>query len=167
MSLDWSSLLGLGANAATGGLLGLLGSCATGIVGIFQARTQFEHEEKMADFELKRITLNTEAARQLAADQLNALVEKNSGDAFTASQIAGNSFNNIPGWASGILSLFRPALTAFSAWLVLYCYTHDVDLESRRAIVASALALNGMAWGWWFGDRQISKMSASRFLQNK
>lgn len=167
MSFDWSQLLGLGANAATGGLLGLLGSVASGFVSIFQARTQFKHEEAMADLELKRIAANSEAQRQLSADQLKALESKNEGEAFTASQMAGNSFNNLPAWGAGILAAVRPVLTIAAGLMVWFCYTHDVDPETKKMIVASVLAVSGMAWGWWFGDRQISKMSASRFLSTK
>lgn len=164
MSIDWSQLLGLGANAATGGILGILGSGLTGIVSIFQARAQFAHDEKMADLNLQLIKANSDAASKAAADQLASTSEQNAGAAFTASQMAGNTFANLPGFFSGILSMVRPTLTFISCWLVWYCYTHEVDQDTRRAIIASVLTLNAMAWGWWFGDRQISKMVATKYV---
>ena len=164
-AIDWGQLLGLGANAATGGILGILGSCIAGIVSIFQAKAQFAHDEKMADLNLQLIKANSEASSKVAADQLAALQEKYSGESFTASQIAGNQFANVWRWVQSALAMVRPVLTGAAVWITWYMYTHEVDADTRKAIVASVLALTGLSWGWWFGDRQISKMAASKFLQ--
>ena len=151
----------MAGNLASGGLLGLVGSLLTGIVSIFQARSQFQHDEQMAEINLKLIAANSVAAAQVSADQLRNTVEQMAGQAFTASQVAGTAAANTPPFIAGLLSLWRPALTAGLIGFAVYVYpTASEDMKAY--IVRTYIEVGGAAVLWWFGSRQMEKAFPSK-----
>jgi len=165
------TILGTAANAASGGILGLVGSIGTGIVSIFQAKNQYKHDEAMAALELQRIAAASDAQSKLSAEQLKLTQEQGANASFEASQVAAGSLaSNVPSWIAGILSLWRPTLTAgltiFVAEIYPGCAPDMRDFIIRATVTAWTAAIM-----WWFGSRQMlqfvpSKPSANSIPSN-
>jgi hypothetical protein len=156
------NLLDLATNAASGGVLGLLGSAITGGISLFQAKNQFKHDEAMGDLELKRIAAQSDAQSKLSADQLKVVMEQGANTAFTASQVGGNpSMSNVPPVIAGILALWRPLLTAVLIAYSLYVYPTS-EPATQTFIVQSYVTSGSAAVLWWFGSRQLQRMAPGK-----
>ncbi len=155
--MDIVSLLG---NAASGGILGCLGSIGTGIVSIFQQKAQFSHDEAMGALELQRIAAQSDAQAKLSADQLKVTIEQGANQAFVASQSAAN-INNLPPFAAGVLALWRPTLTAaligYSFWMF-----PRVSTDMQQHITEAYVMAGTTSIAWWFGSRQMEKFSPGK-----
>jgi hypothetical protein len=148
-------------NAASGGLLGLVGSISTSVVSIFQQKNQQAHEVAMGELELKRISAQSDAQSKLSADQLKVTIEQGANNAFTASQVAGSSINNVPSSIAGILALWRPILTAALLAYSLYVYPTS-DAATQTFIVQSYVTAGSAAVLWWFGSRQMQRLAPGK-----
>jgi len=155
------SILDLVGNAASGGILGVVGSVFTGVVSLFQAKNQFAHDEAMADLEIKRIAANSEAQKQLSADQLKIVTEQGAVTAFQSSQVAASSINNVPPIIAGLLSLWRPVLTALLLGLTYYFYFSEQG-ATRDSIAEAICNLAGLSVAWWFGSRQMQHLAPAK-----
>lgn len=155
------SITELIGNAASGGILGFLGSISTGIVSIFQQKSQYAHEQAMGELELKRISAQSDAQSKLSADQLKAAMEQGANEAFKVSQISGNTFNTLPPPIAGALALWRPALTAALIVYSLYVYP-ACDAATKTFIVQSYVTAGSAAVLWWFGSRQMQRLAPGR-----
>ena len=156
------NLLDVIGNAASGGILGLLGSGITGVISLFQAKSQFAHDEAMADLELRRIAANSDAQAKLSADQLKVITEQGANTSFQASQVGGNpSLANVPPFIAGILALWRPFLTAALIAYSLYVYPTS-DQATQTFIVQSYVTAGSAAVLWWFGSRQLQRMAPGK-----
>ena len=157
------SLLDLVGNAATGGVLGILGTIGGGVISIFQARNQFKHDEAMADLNLRMIAAQSDAASKLSADQLKTMTEQQAGQAFVSSQMGAAPAANTPAVILGILSLWRPLLTALLIGLTVWYYP-DASADMKSFIIQAMVTCCVTAVTWWFGSRQIEKYLASKPL---
>ena len=156
------SLLDLVGNAATGGVLGLVGSLGAGVVSLFQAKSQFAHDEAMGELNLKLIAAQSDAASRVSADALKTMTEQQAGQAFTASQMACASVNAPPGpRIAGILSLWRPVLTASLMGMTVWYY-QTASAEMRAWITQAMVTATFTAVSWWFGSRQMEKAFAGK-----
>ena len=136
-----SEILG---NVASGGLLGLFGSLATGWMELkkfdretVRIRDQHEHEQGMA---------------KLGAD---VAMEAGKAAAFTASQTsaaADSAASGVAPWAATLRAATRPLLTwllvAIAAVIAIYA-----PAEQQARAASELVGLAGMAVGWWFGSR--------------
>jgi hypothetical protein len=156
--MDFLNLIG---NAASGGLLGLLGSVSTGIVSLFQAKNQYAHDEAMGKLELDRIAAQSDAQAKLSAEQLKVTMEQGANSAFVASQVSGAAINNVPPIIAGILALWRPFLTAGLIVYSLYLYP-SADAETQKFIADSYVTAGSAAVLWWFGSRQLQRMAPGK-----
>lgn len=159
-------VLGAGANAATGGVLGLLGSIGHGVVGYFQAKSQASHELSMGELNLRLIAANTDAAQRLNADQLRASVESTAGSAFVASQQAGMVMQGTHPVIAGLIQLYRPFLCTGLLATEFYFWP-QADAELRKFIVISTVNLSSMAVAWWWGNRQFDKFVSCKPTHRK
>ena len=156
------NLLDFVGNAASGGLLGLLGSGITGVISLFQAKNQFAHDQAMGELELKRIAAQSDAQSKLSADQLKVIAEQGANASFQASQVGGNpSMSNVPSVIAGILALWRPLLTAVLIAYSLYVYPTS-DAATQTFIVQSYVTAGSAAVLWWFGSRQLQRMAPGK-----
>ncbi len=146
------------SNAASGGILGLLGSGITGVISLFQAKGQYAHEQAMGELELRRIAAQSDAQSKLSADQLRVTIEQGADASFKASQVAASAVNNLPPMLAGLLALWRPILTAGLILYSLYVYP-TATAEMRQYIVESYVTAGSAAVLWWFGSRQLLRMS--------
>jgi hypothetical protein len=149
-----TDILGLAGNAATGGVLGILGSVGTGIVSIFQSKTQFKHDETMATFRIEEVRVNAEAQSKMSADQLKATIEKGSSDAFAASQVSLQS-------ASFMVNFFREILTVILIIFTLWFY-NKASQEIQDFILRSYVIAGTTAISFWFGSRQLENFIPSK-----
>lgn len=150
--MDIATLLG---NAASGGILGALGSVASGIVSIFQQKAQFAHDEAMGALALQQIGAQSDANAKLSAEQLKIVTEQGANQAFVASQSAA-TFTGASPFAQDLLALWRPILTAgliaYSFWMF-----PRVAPEVQTQITQAYVMAGTTAIAWWFGSRQIEK----------
>jgi hypothetical protein len=155
--MEWGSILttiagGVGS-AATGGILGLVGSGLGAIVKYFQANQ--EHKQKLATMRLEMEMMSQEGAWKGLKESIKA-------DAAVA-----NTYK----WVNAVKSLYRPALTTL---LVIISYVIFLDIlggmadagstisklftyaeikDLLRYIVYSLVFSAATAIVWWFGDR--------------
>ncbi len=155
--MDLVSLLG---NAASGGILGCLGSLGTGIVSIFQQKAQFAHDEAMGALELQRLAAQSDAQARLSADQLKVTVEQGANAAFVASQAAAN-INNVPAAVAGLLALWRPGLTAGLVAYSLWMFPR-VGADMQQHITEAYVMAGTTSIAWWFGSRQMEKFAPGK-----
>jgi len=121
--------------AVLGAGTGWIGSLGSGIVGYFQSKLQFAHQEKMAT---------------LQADS-NDLVASYQHDASTYSQ---GSTSLVLRCIDALRGSVRPVVTySLVATLVAIYFTTEVQ-EEKDAIVKSVIYLSCLSLTWWFADKR-------------
>ena len=151
-----TDILGAGANAASGGLLGALGAIGSGIVSIFTAKAQFAHDEAMAKAEIDRIKANSDAQSRLSADQLKIVTEQGADTAFNTAQIAASNMTNVWPIVASVVALVRPAILLYLA-LVTQRYYETATPEEQAFIIRAMVELFSMAVSFYFGSRHMQK----------
>lgn len=180
--------VGFLGSAFSGGLLGVVGGLASGILNFFKDReaNKFALEKMSADREMVR--LEAESAVKVAQAQAQIAQDQADGQAFVASQTAaGESLlsptlaKRVSGWAAnilacieGMLKLIRPALTVAVLWQFNVVLTHvqdhlkkvDIGPEYWQKIymmlVDASIFLTLTVVGWWFASREIQRWAAKR-----
>jgi hypothetical protein len=174
--MEWASLLtGTLTSAASGGILGFLGSAVGGVMKYFQTRQQHKHEQ--AKWAHEAILLDKEHARNREEDEheLTMLSEQGSWEGLNASIQSESGIGDTYKWVNAIRALFRPALTTglvviafiifkdLSAMLTTLepsAFTGILTPEEARALLVydvNALVFSAStAVVWWFGDRAFA-----------
>lgn len=167
------SLLDIAASPILSAALGGVGALANGILGFFQKREDNKFQLLRMDKErdLAQMMANIEETRQ--AGLLAALREKGAGDAFTASVEADGKIRGEHRWASTFRAITRPGLTwlyqilffalaavALLAWFNAWVATSDL-VPVVQYLVIAAINSATMTLSWWFGQRQMDKLSTS------
>ena len=165
-------LLGIGASAASGGLLGLVGSLGGAVAKYFQARQQQAFKRDEWQHETDLLQLQMQAGAQEAEQELAVVAQAGSWQGATESlradaALAGNTYK----WVNASKSLFRPLLTLTLLGLVWLMWRDivsgevgvmvqlftDAELkEILRYQVYSVVFAAVTATVWWFGDRALA-----------
>ena len=144
-----ADLLTLGANAAAGGVFGIVGTALGRIAGYFERRQTFVQEEKRWAHELKLHELQMKAKKQETEMELAIAAQAGSWEGLKASFAADANIGQADQWVINILRLVRPVLTLL-LWLItawIFSRTKDANIASAAVFAATAATL------WWFGDR--------------
>jgi hypothetical protein len=168
--MEWlGDLIGLGANVASGGLFGLLGS----LIGVGAKWLQAKQAAKAKAEEWKHeITL-----RQLAMEANDRETENELAIARSEGSWKGlsDSYHTVipstavPSWTNAIRSLFRPFLT-ISLWVLVVIElrwmldgTLEIWIENSgqfgvtiKYVIDSTVFSAATATTWWFGDRAMT-----------
>jgi hypothetical protein len=155
--MDWMSILG---TVTGGGVLGFLNNIGTSILGIFKARE--EHRQRMEE---RRLAIDELKLRgEQAREQQAAMAEQGREDTFRESikSSAMSPAQTIYRWAATVIQLMRPGITIY-----LTIATSVIAFRggiSAEAAATAIIAYCGIAFGWWFGDRQASKLLSRNML---
>ncbi|PHR61366.1 MAG: hypothetical protein COA43_03185 [Robiginitomaculum sp.] len=144
-----ANLLGLGLDAAAGGVFGIIGTGLGRVAGYFERKQSFVQEEKRWGHELKLHELQMKAHKQETEMELAIEAQKGSWKGLEASLHADANTGIASKWVINILRLVRPVLTLL-LWLItgwIFSKTQDSTIASSAVFAATASTL------WWFGDR--------------
>lgn len=179
--MDWlGDLIGVGANVASGGVVGIIGSLAGGVVKLFQARAERKAREQEMAHELRLLDMQQKARREETEQELLLAQATSDGAARAASYDLGMERASTYRWIDGLRSLFRPFLTlalwGLSGWIFvltiqvldndggrlasLFSFAEAADLI--RYQVQNIVFCASMATAWWFGDRALTPPGRSR-----
>lgn len=150
-----------------GAILGLVGSLLTSGVDLgkkwmdLTAKAQDQAHELMLLRE-HRATRGQEIEAEYNIADLRAL-----GDMRTASYQHDASYGQGSQLASDALRMFRPVITILLMIIVALIYFFSGDIQVGETSFKTQLGLLmvdylGMAIAWWFGDRKIGQMAASK-----
>lgn len=134
------TILGGAENAATGGVIGLVGSFVQGISTYVNSKVQYAHEEKMADKQLAAQTAGD-------ADKIAEIDSSGGWAAFTSSVAS-----TVGSFASGVLTICREGITVYLLALSTIIYNHSSG-AAQEAIGKDIICLCGMAVSWHFGQK--------------
>ena len=153
-------MLDLLLNVLTGGGLGLLGSIVSKVLGLFEAAQKrkdrvIDHAHELALLRLQGEQRVVEREHELAIAQ-----ESTFGAVRAASYQHDESYGS--NGASAWLRWVRPVLTLMLIALTAVVYFTTTDLGARGDISSAVTVMAMMALTWWFGDRQLNKMSSGR-----
>ena len=141
--------LGLGLDAAAGGVFGLLGTALGRVASFFERRQQHRHEALRWSHELELHRLHMEARAQEAEIELAITQQEGSWRGLSASMAADAALGTGSQWVVDTLRLVRPTLTLL-LWLIagwIFANTQSGDVTEAAVFAATAATL------WWFGDR--------------
>ncbi len=149
-----AEIVGLGLDAAAGGIFGIIGSALGRIAGYFERKQSMAHEEKRWGHELQLHELQMKAHKQETEMEYAIEAQKGSWRGLEASLMADASTGKASQWVVNILRLVRPGLTmllwVITAWI--FSITNDTSVVNSAVFAATAATL------WWFGDRAPRKM---------
>lgn len=144
-----ADLLGLGVDAAAGGLFGIVGTALGRVAGFFERKQTFLQEQARWSHEYKLHELNMQARSQETEMELALAAQSGSWRGLEASIKADAAIGKASQWVVNILRLVRPSLT-----LLLWMITAGIFIITREsAIVEAAVFAATAATLWWFGDR--------------
>lgn len=172
--MDWTSLLGLGASVASGGLLGLVGSVVGAGFKLWQARQERLARAQEFEQELKLQQLQMERGDRETENELKIQQSKGSWEGLVASYRSEVPPQHVATWVNNVRSLFRPFLTLALWLLAVWVFRRIVEpdfigwaeqlpayvQELVRYCVESIFFSATTATVWWFGDRALSPPSA-------
>ncbi|MCO6440295.1 MAG: hypothetical protein J5I81_04245 [Nitrococcus mobilis] len=150
-------MLDLLLNVLTGGGLGLLGSIVSKVLGLFEAAQKrkdramaFAHELKLLELQSRERSVEREHELAIAQEATWAGIR-------TASYEHDESYgtNGFTAW----LRWVRPALTLLLIALTAVVFFSTTDFGVRAEIANAVVVMAMMALTWWFGDRQMNKLS--------
>lgn len=148
-------------NAATGGVLGLVGTALGEIAGFVRRRQEHSQRVELAKEERATLLVKADVTAAELAGALAKVREEGASAAFTAAQQAEATATGGHVWAQTLRTITRPGLTwisylstmATTLALLIWPTTNEAVL----ALVASMQAYTGMAFSFWFGQRGIEK----------
>lgn len=161
---DIGDLVSTIGGAATGGLLGTLGSLGTQVAAFFidreKAKQQLEMTKVENEHELRMLQLNAERGRQEAQESyaLKALEGRidemsKSYEGLVATISDQSKLNERASqWVVDTMSMVRPGLTVL---LIFGSFVFGLVDNPNAFYQASMMAT--MAVAWWFGDRQFQQ----------
>ena len=166
------SAVGAIADAASGGVLGLVGSVVG--VGARHVQAKAEHKRRLAEqaHELALLDRQRAAAEQETESEIALAAAAGSWDGLRASiahDTAAGAAPALPVWVQSARALMRPALTVglLAAVLMLWRSLPDTLPPAEaastgehlaRALVSAATT----AVVWWFGDRSLAAPADKR-----
>lgn len=142
-------LAGLTADAAAGGLFGLIGTTLGRVTGFFERKQANAQEQARWQHELKLHELAMQAKGQETEAELALLAQSGSWAGLEASIMADAAIGEASRWVVNTLRLVRPTLTLL-LWLItgwIFARTQDGSIVEAAVFAATAATL------WWFGDR--------------
>lgn len=161
---DLGDLISTVGGAATGGLLGVIGSLGTQAAAFLIDRENAKQELAMKQVtnahELAMIDKTSERGRQEAQESFalrnleGKIEEINKSYEGLAAALADQTTLNerASQWTVDIMTLVRPSLTVL---LILSSFIFGLLQNANAYYQASMMAT--MAVAWWFGDRQFGK----------
>jgi len=155
-----ANILGLGLDAAAGGVFGIIGTAFGRFASFFEQKQAFKQEEKRWGHELKLHELQMKADKQETEMELALAAQRGSWDGLKTSIEADLHIGAASQWVINILRLVRPVLTLL-LWLItgwIFSCTQNGEIANAAVFAATAATL------WWFGDRaprQVAKNPAT------
>lgn len=163
-----SSILEGTAVAASGGVVGLVGSLLSNLVSGMKKKAEMKRERELLELEhqqalelkdLDRQIAQAQAQSDMQAQQVELLREARQHDNsnYVASLRHDTSQLVTEGnaWlvaAEFVRKIYRPLLTSCLVWLVYETY-QTAPAADKAEIIKSVLFLASTAVGWWFADR--------------
>ncbi len=144
-----ANILGLGLDAAAGGVFGIVGTALGRVAGFFERKQTFKHEVQRWSHEYKLHELQMAANAQETEMEIALTAQQGSWKGLEASIKADAAIGKASKWVINVLRLVRPVLTIL-LWLIT-AWIFAVTQES--AIVEAAVFAATAATLWWFGDR--------------
>lgn len=144
-----TGIVGLGMDAATGGLFGILGTALGRVAGYFERKQEFKQAQARWTHELRLHELQMQARHQEAELELALAAQEGSWRGLTASIHADANIGKASQWVINFLRLVRPTLTLL-LWLIaawIFIVTENDAIVEAAVFAATAATL------WWFGDR--------------
>ena len=144
-----ANLVGLGMDAAAGGVFGIIGTALGRIASYFERKQEMEQERLRWGHELKLHELQMQARQQETEMELAIAEQQGSWRGLEASINADANTGAASKWVINTLRLVRPVLTLL-LWLItawIFSKTGDAGIVNSAVFAATAATL------WWFGDR--------------
>ena len=174
--MEWlGEVLGIGASAASGGLLGLLGSLTGGIVKHFRSKQEMKARAQDYEHELKLLEMQHAQASREDLHEVDLMETQGSYTGLQASIEAEAQITGVSKWVNNIRSLTRPTLTFSLVALVSWMFITFMNaiqtgqgnaltellgqgavVEILTYIVYSCVFSATTAVVWWFGDRAMA-----------
>ena len=143
------TIIGLGLDAAAGGVFGLIGTAVGRIAGFFERRQTFKQAQARWAHELELHKLQMHARLQETEMELALAAQEGSWRGLQASIDAEAKIGTASLWVINLLRLVRPVLTLL-LWLItgwIFSVTQNGSIVEAAVFAATAATL------WWFGDR--------------
>lgn len=150
-----------------GQVLGLVGGIGTGVLNYFQSKRQNAHDLAMKKEEMALLIAKGNVDQAVIAAELAKQREEGASLAYTASIEADSKLPRSYAWIAAFRAFTRPGLTWFFA-IIFYCLAacviRGVGTEYLQHplgifIFTSTANLMDLCVTWWFGQRQIDKMT--------
>lgn len=181
--MGFSEILGFVGSAATGGITGLIGMLASGVLGYFKEKDERAHQLALKDKDLQLMRLEADNAVKISEAARLTMQAQQDGEAFTASQQLGNQsilqagvYEKASRWAingailvEAFMRTVRPALTAMAlaalTWVAVKSYeklagaaiTADQAQVTWMECVQAVIYIATTSYIWWFGSRDQRK----------
>lgn len=149
--------LGLGTQAASGGLFGIVGTVLGRVAGYFEQKQNFAQEQARWDHELKLHELQMQARIEETEMELAIAAQQGSWKGLEASIRADAMIGKASLWVINLLRLVRPTLTLL-LWVITAWIFHKTQ---NSGIVEAAVFAVSASTLWWFGDRAPKPTMAS------
>jgi len=144
-----ADLLGLGLDAAAGGVFGLVGTALGRVAGFFERRDENAQEKARWGHEYRLHELNMRARAQESEIEIELAAQAGSWKGLEASILADAASGVASRWVINLLRLVRPSLT-----LLLWLITTWIFIQTQNQAIAEAAVFAATAATlWWFGDR--------------
>lgn len=137
-----------------GSILGLGGA-------IFQKWLSMKEAKDKHSMRMEELKLASQIDLQKADVSLRQSIEEGNSETFGKAIDAQAGLKPSSGWASDVLSLFRPGLTLalwVSSMILAVCY-RDSNPELMNFIITSTFGMFSISVGYWFGVRTEQKMA--------
>lgn len=177
--MGFSEILGFVGSAATGGITGLVGTLASGVLGFFKEKNEREFQLALKDKDMDMMRLEADNAVKIAEAARATMQSQQDGEAFVASQQLGNQsilqsgiYDKASKWAingailvEAFMRTVRPTLTAMAlaamVWVAVQSYeklagaaiTADQAQVTWMECVQAVIYIATTSYVWWFGSR--------------
>ena len=167
MSAASEILSTVASNTPWGQVLGVVGGLATGVLNFFQRKQDRAHELAIKAEEMKLLIATVNVNQAALAGELARLREQGAGAAFTASIESDAKLPRSYRWIDAFRAITRPGLTwyfTFAFSVLALCVVRGWGLSYLDHPLAifcfvSTANLMDMCVTWWFGQRQIDRMT--------
>jgi len=172
--MEWiGELLGIGANVASGGIFGLVGSLLGVGTKYLQQRQANKQKDREWQHEIELRKLIMEAGDHETENELAIASSEGSWKGLSASYNTVIGSGNVHMWVNDFRSMFRPVLTVGLWVLVVIMLSWMLDgtltawitksgifSDTIKYIIDSAVFSASTATVWWFGDRAMTPPGA-------
>lgn len=168
MAVEWlGEIFSVGANAASGGIFGVIGSILGRAGKFIEEKQRQKWEEKKWAHESHLHALNERAAQRKADNEIDAINTAGSWNGLNASYEFADDDGDTAIWVNNCKAMFRPTITlllwCLAAW-VFYTITNETVKGLIQAdvddlviyMVHSVFFTANTATMWWFGDRALA-----------